>query len=74
MAANHMMVEGAFGGLLACVDAIAHGAARHEDDRLTAILACHRGGEAENIAGLGLACDLFEGDGREMVTTAAGRG
>ena len=53
--------------LLPGVDAVAHRAALHENDRVMAVLARDRGGEAGDVACLGTAGDQFKAARREMV-------
>ena len=55
------------GCLLPGVVTVAHRAALHENDRLMAVLARGRGGEAGDVARLGAAGDQFKAARREMV-------
>ena len=64
---QHMVSERPRGRLLPGVVTVAHRAALHEDDRLMAVFARGRGGEAGNIARFGAAGDQFKAARREMV-------
>src|ERR1035441_9274464 len=55
------------GRLLPGVVTVAHRTALHEDDRLMAVLARGRGGEAGNVARLGATGDQFKAARRQMM-------
>ena len=67
LANRDLVAEGARGGLRLGIDAIAHRAALHEDDRMVAVLARDRRGEPQHVSRLRPPRDELEADGREMV-------
>ena len=63
----HRVLKGAGSGLRFRIDAMTHGSALHEDDRMVAVLACDGGGQPRDKLRLCTANYLLEAVGRQMM-------